>query len=566
MKKLAALAGAIVTSVCVYAQSPSLEWAKSMGGPLGDYGNSIAVSKSGSIYCVGSFQGTVDFDPDPTKKFNLTSSGSNNVFITKLDADGKFVWAKALTGTLSDYAYSIALDKQGNVYTAGAFFGTVDFDPGTGTAYASSMGGEDIFITKLDSSGNLLWVKTMGSSDDDKAVSITTDKSGNVYATGSFSGGTNFDPSSGSSYLYPSGASDIFVLKLNSSGSFVWVRQMGGSSSDYGAAIATDTSNNVYTSGYFWGTAQFGYASFTSAGNADMFISKQDSAGAFIWAKQMGGSSDDYQAGIAVDKKGNVYTTGRFNGTANFDPNGGTYNLTAAGGTDIFISKLDPYGNFAWAKQIGGTSNDNGASITLDTANNVYTTGYFNGKVDFDPGSATYNLGGSSTSNQVFISKINTAGNFVWAKSMGGNLDAEGSSIFVNTAGNVYTTGYFQGTVNFDPSGTGKLNLGAVGAADIFVHKMSQSSNPTAIQENITDNTISIYPNPTNGMVQIDLGTLTNNNIKIQVFNSLGQMLIDQKANAQQTVLNLQQYPTGIYFVKVMNENEIITHKAIVKQ
>ena len=257
MKKLTALAGAIVTSVCVHAQSPSLEWAKSMGGGSGDYGNSIAVSKSGSIYCAGSFQGTVDFDPSPTKTFNLTSAGTNNVFITKLDAAGNLAWAKALTGTSSDYAYAIAVDKQGNVYTAGTFFGTVDFDPGTGTSYASSMGGEDIFISKLDSSGNFLWVKNMGGSSDDKALSIAIDKSGNVYTTGSFNGSVNFDPSSGSGYLSASGGADVFVLKLDPSGNFVWANKMGGGSDDYGVAVAVDTFNNVYTSGYFWGTANF---------------------------------------------------------------------------------------------------------------------------------------------------------------------------------------------------------------------------------------------------------------------------------------------------------------------
>ncbi len=568
MKKLTALAGVIVTCLCAHAQSPTLEWAKSMGGTLGDYGNSIAVSKSGSIYCSGSFQGTVDFDPHPTKTFNLSSAGTSNVFITKLDAAGNFVWARALAGTSSDYAYSIAVDKQGNIYTTGTFFGTVDFDPGTGTSFLGSMGGEDIFISKLDSSGNFVWAKTIGGSYDDKALSIAIDKSGNIYTTGSFSSAVDFDPNSGTAYLTASGAADVFVSKLDPSGNFVWAKKMGGSSNDYGVAIAVDTSNNVYTSGYFWGTANFdptfGSAYFTSAGSADMFISKLDSTGNFIWAKQMGGTSDDYQAGIAVDVKGNVYTTGRFNGTANFDPNGGIFNLSATGSSDIFISKLDPFGNFVWAKQIGGSSNDNGTSIALDTSNNVYTTGYFKGSIDFDPGAGVYSLGSTTGGNDMFISKLNAAGNFVWAKSMGGNLDVEGSAIYVNKSGNVYTTGYFEGTANFDPDISSTLNLNSAGAADIFVHKMSQS-NTTAIEEHTLANDIAIYPNPTNGILQIELG-ISINNITIQVFNSLGQIIIEERANSTLNTLNLQQFPSGLYFVQVMSNNGIIAQQRIVKK
>src|SRR5690606_15385540 len=141
-------------------------------------------------------------------------------------------------------------------------------------------------------------------------------------------------------------------------------------------------------------------------GTYDIFISKLDANGNFIWAKNMGGSFGDNRGNsIAIDDSGNVYTTGHFQGTADFDPGTSTYNLIGAGGYDIFISKLDANGNFVWAKRMGGSSTDKAESIIIDDFNNIYTIGKFVGTADFDPGTSTYNLICTGTSD-IFISKL----------------------------------------------------------------------------------------------------------------------------------------------------------------
>jgi len=137
------------------------------------------------------------------------------------------------------------------------------------------------------------------------------------------------------------------------------------------------------------------------------------------WAKSMGGTNLEESVSIAVDDSGNIYTTGYFQGTTDFDPGLGTFNLTSAGVQDIFISKLDASGNFVWAKSIGEISTDIGYSIAIDVSGNVYTAGYFYGTADFDPGAGTFNLT-SAGGQDIFISKLDASGNFVWAKSMGG--------------------------------------------------------------------------------------------------------------------------------------------------
>src|SRR5262249_36288313 len=160
-------------------------------------------------------------------------------------------------------------------------------------------------------------------------------------------------------------------------------------------SIAVDASGNVYTTGYFTGTADFdpdaGVFNLTAAGSFDIFVSKLSASGNFVWAKVMGGGSDDLGQSISVDASGNVCTTGYFTGTADFDPGAGVFNLTAAGYYDIFVSKLDASGNFAWAKAIGGTGGDEGYSIAIDSSGNVYTTGAFGGTVDFDPNAGVFN-------------------------------------------------------------------------------------------------------------------------------------------------------------------------------
>ena len=256
-------------------------------------------------------------------------------------------------------------------------------------------------------------------------------------------------------------------IALASGGYYNWAGRFGGSSPDHSLDIIVDAAGNVYTTGYFSGTADFdpgpGTANLTSAGGLDIFVSKLDSDGNYVWAKSMGGVSlsHDVGMGIAVDSAGNVYTTGYFSSTADFDPGPGTANLTSAGGLDIFVSKLDSDGNYVWAKSIGGASTDIGYGIAVDGAGNVYTSGYFESTADFDPGPGTTDLT-SAGGKDIFVSKLEGSGNYVWAKSMGGTSDDYGYGIAVDGAGNVYTTGHFNGTVDFDP-GPGTVNLTSAG-------------------------------------------------------------------------------------------------------
>ena len=325
----------------------------------------------------------------------------------------------------------------------------------------------------------LEWVQQIGGESIEEARSMAVDTFGNIYITGQFYGTTDFDPGAGVFNLTCAGAIDIFVQKLDANGNFLWAKQMGGSGFDDGLSIALDASGNVYTTGNFEGIVDFdpgdGEANLISSGSYDIFVQKLNTNGDFIWAKQMGGSGFERGHSITTDDSGNVYLTGMFYGTADFNPDKDTAYLTSAGDYDAFIQKFDSAGNFLWAKQIGGNQWDQSNSITLDASQNVYITGYFTETADFNPGKETENLT-SAGYQDIFVQKLNTNGDFIWAKRIGGADGDESKSIAVDNAGNVFITGFFRETADFDP-GEGTANLTSTGSADIFVQKLDTSGN-----------------------------------------------------------------------------------------
>jgi len=237
-----------------------------------------------------------------------------------------------------------------------------------------------------------------------------------------------------------------------------WAKGMGHEvnyEACYGLAV--DASGNSYVTGTFSGTVDFdpgpSIYNLSSNGSNDIFISKFDKQGNFIWAKKIGGSNDDWASSIAVDVYGDILITGSFQSTSDFDPGNGVFNLTSAGYYDLFLLKLNSYGNFIWAKRVGGgTSHEKGYGLTVDGSGSIYMTGFYGGIVDFDPGPGTYNLP-TSGAEESFICKFDQAGNLMWAKNISGRAAEIGSSIALDSFGNVYCTGLFYGHTDFDTDG-----------------------------------------------------------------------------------------------------------------
>lgn len=386
-------------------------WVKNFAEGSTEYVNSITLDNNGNIHTTGNFSGICDFDPGPGI-FNLTSGGNADIFVLKLDPNGNFIWARQIGGNNDELSFSISLDQNADVYITGRFASIVDFDPGAGVYSLTPLGYADIFVCKLNNTGDFVWAKHMGANFRRCAgLTLKADNSGNILIAGGFDGTVDFDPGPGIYQLTPFGAtSDIFILKLNNSGNMIWAKQIGGTSSEDVSSITVDAFDNFFVTGDFFGTVDFdpGIAVFNlvSAGAEDIFISKFNADGNLLWAKQLGGGFYDKGNSVSLDNTGNVYTTGFFTLSGDFDPGPGIYNLSAIT-TNVFISKLDNLGNFMWAGQFAGPGSSLGYSINISNSSSIYTTGYFIGTTDFDPGTGVFEIvNGMSSFVNGFVNKL----------------------------------------------------------------------------------------------------------------------------------------------------------------
>lgn len=518
-----------------------------------------------------------------------------------------FQWAKHMGSTGWEGGTAIATDDNGNVYGTGYFRGTVDFDPGTGVFNLTAGGTQDAFISKWDASGNFTWAKQIGAAGWEESHAITLDDSGNIYITGFFLGTADFDPAATTFNLTSGPGGDAFICKLDPSGNFVWAKRIRGTQAVTSYGIAVDDSGNVYTTGFFDGTADFnpGPATFnlTVVGYSDIFVSKLDAAGNFAWVKRLGGTDGEVGYSIALDSSGNIYTTGTFFGTVDFDPGSGTYNLSSSPGQqEIYISKLDASGNFAWARQMGGETGysiavDNtgsvyatgyygwadieitkldpsgnitwakqigasmGYSLAVDASCNVYTTGIFYGTRDFDPGPGTFNMTSIGSSDS-YISKLDSSGNFIWAVQLGGTNEVHTRGLGVDGNGHVYTTGSFDGTGDFDPAAT-TFNLTSTGSYDIFLHKLAPGE--VGLPENSFTDAFKIYPNPTDGNLVIEFEK-AHESLTLVLRTITGQV-IDTKFATNSNRVEMQiNAASGVYILEVSDQNDRKVVARIVKK
>jgi hypothetical protein len=559
------------------AQSPDWQWEKKMGSLYLDNGLSIAVSAAGDVYTTGGFQGTTDFDPGPgVYNFFVSTFGNvTNLFISKLDASGNFVWAKSIGNEQNGaIGHGIRLDHSGSIYVTGIYGDTLDLDPDSSGVYNMiSNGSSAAFILKLDSTGKFIWARQLDGPDMEESYGISLDEKANVYTFGTFSGIVDFNPDSNLVFLMTASSSqDNFICKIDSGGNFIWAKQFSGNSAMEGNSIVADNDGDVYTTGWFQDTVDFdpgpGVANLISPNNQDIFISKLDSAGNFVWAKSVGGPASDHGRGISLDDSGFVYCTGEFIGTADFDPGVGIRNLISDGTSlDAFVLKLNSNGEYIWAKKMGGPDNDEGVSVAADNDGNVYTTGTFTSTADFDPDSiGSFPLYNPSPYYwDVFISKLDISGNFLWAKSLTGTSHDWSTELVIDDSGMVYFTGAFKSpALMFDS--VQLINTGG-GAEDIWVAKLGSDLSTGVHGEPQSGFRFNIIPNPT--LAEFTIAGVHCAINSIEIFNLLGEKIYATSAvnsrpdSDREWTVDCRLFPAGIYFVKLKIENGTSVQKLI---
>ncbi|QOI97003.1 MAG: SBBP repeat-containing protein [Flammeovirgaceae bacterium] len=319
-----------------FSSTGSLIWAHGLIGGDDDFGWDIALDNSGNVYITGYFGTTtsqLDFDPGAGTAFPTVSHG---LFFAKYNNSGVFQWVKTIgTNFVTTRSHGIAIDNSSNVYIAGTIWSStpqnIDFNPGTGVNNLSTNNGS-IFYAKYNSSGNYLWAKNVGPGNtaSTECRDLFLDGSNNVYITGTFNGSADFHPSSTSPVLNSS-AGAAYVCKYNSSGNYIWTKQVGGQNGDWGNRVVVDGSNNVYVTGTY------------NTNGQNIFLAKFNSSGTQQILKSIGGTNSDAGHALTLDGSGNLYLTGFFNGTnVEFNPGGSQKALTSNGSFHNFF-----YGKYA---------------------------------------------------------------------------------------------------------------------------------------------------------------------------------------------------------------------------
>ncbi len=303
-----------------------------------------------------------------------------------------------------------------------------------------------------------LWAKQAGGTGNDEAFRVALDAGGNSYTTGYFSGTAQF----GGIFLTSSGGADIFIAKTDPNGNWLWARRAGGTGNDWAYSICTDSEGNSYLTGYFRDSVVFGAMTLSSVGLEDIFIAKVDTNGNWLWAIRAGGSGLDAGVRLALDGSESVLVTGAYDGNATF----GQQTLTGNSGYNIFVAKLDFYGEWIWVAQASGTGNMYGNGISTD-GGNCYVIGGISGSLNFGGISA------ASVGNwDICLAKLDGDGNWIWVKRAGGSEEDAGYAISTNSNGNSVITGYFQSRGDF-----GATALSSAGLQDIFIARLDSEGN-----------------------------------------------------------------------------------------
>ena len=375
----------------------SLIWVKQFTSNLDLHALGIVTDNNEDIYVTGLYTGTTDFDPG-AGTYNLTPDGEEDTFIVKLDKDGNFLWATSFGGAgISVHSYDAELTPDGGVILSGYFW---DGDLTIGSTVLTDQGGSNLYFTKINNSGNILWSKSISNSSTNSFLSqsIKNNSTGDIYIMDNFSGIIDLDPGIGS-HMTTANYQGVYLVKLNSDGDFIEAITFGeteGNNSNQMLANSIDIAKNdaIYIAGYFTGTQTIGDTTISEDSGQSTFLIKINSSGNPEWVKNFGGNMNSEPV-LAADSENNVYLSNQFYNSIDLDPNEGNVSLPINNGT--FIVKISGEGNYLssqYMERISGSSTV--YNIQTSDWGAVQISGTFSGTYDFNPGEDGYEL----TSNQ----------------------------------------------------------------------------------------------------------------------------------------------------------------------
>lgn len=331
---------------------------------------------------------------------------------------------------------------------------------GLGSFTFNTMGNSVVYIARVSAAPTVDWVRNAGGATAHaSAESVAVDPAGNRYVTGWYRGDANF---AGHPQKSVQSSTDGFLAKYDKAGTLQWVRSFGGKDFDVGRSVAVDRSGNCYVAGEFNGTATFTTTNVVSKGNEDLFLAKYSSGGTLQWVRPMGGAGEEFMGDLVVDAGANCYLTGAFAQTAEFRSD---VTLTSRGSWDVFLAKYSSAGTLQWVQQAGGTADDRGYGVTADATGNLFVTGFYTTYATF----GTFDVTGYG-GHDIFLAKYDPTGKALWVSKAGGTGIDNAYSVALDGNGYSFVTGIIRGTAQF-----GGFTVPSLGSYDIFAAKFSPS-------------------------------------------------------------------------------------------
>jgi hypothetical protein len=471
--------------VASYDSSGSFQWALGLGSTSNDVGRALAVDEQGQVFVSGYFLNQVDFDPGPGTA--ILDGVGGDAFVAAYDSAGSYQWAEKLGGTRFDVGQALALGPDSLLLNGGRFIGMVDLDPGPGLFPVQDFDNNgSSYVVGLDkNSGSFR--KGFATEDqrggDDDARALLSGSQGNYFLGGSFSGEVDFDPGGGAAFLDGAGHRGGFIAKYDSLDQLLWAKAFVSTDFAWVEALAQDAYGNLLACGQFQGRVDFDpgadslFLSSTPGfiSRPDLFILKLDPQGNLLWARSLGGSDFEAAYDLVVDGKQDVLVTGYFRQTVDFDPGPGTASLSGSN-RDAFVLKLDSAGLYQWAFQLGGSSNDYGYALEVDSLDNFYVGGSFRNTADFDPSANSSNQTSAGIEDG-FVGKYDENGSLIWVRTYGGTFSDEVWALEMEGE-KLYVAGAFEDSVSFGV-GPGKRSNGD---QDVFLLQADAQGNSRWVQ------------------------------------------------------------------------------------
>ncbi|QIX63164.1 T9SS type A sorting domain-containing protein [Hymenobacter lutimineralis] len=455
----------ILTPYAGHAQTVEFGHAVSAGHTRNrgeSWGGRLAVDTDGNIYVVGSFGGSLYFgDLELISYRNQT-----NMFVAKFDARGNYLWAKQVGGSSRPSVTAVDVDAQGNVYVAGSYGNEAVF--GTIILPASSNQRANVFVAKLDTNGNWLWATQGGNNGEAYASALVVEETGSLLVAGGFS---STQATFGSSILTNAsavgGSTDIYVAQLDANnGQWLKAQSIGSPAIESIHFMDLDAAGNAYIGGTFQGASfQIGSTLLTNAApnTNDVFVAKRTPMGSWSWAASAGGIDHESILGITVERSGQVYITGSLSsrvsmfGTTTLDNKGQENTI------DTYVAALKEDGTWRWATQSGSDAHDFASGIVLTPNGDLVVAGGFFGPT-MQIGSTTLKNSGSETTEDLYVARLSSAGQWLGAKSTGGEADEEVYRAVLMPDGGICLLGNYWGQAAF-----GTTTLAGGGLPNIFL-------------------------------------------------------------------------------------------------